>query len=133
MNAFLAPTQQHLISDLQTTARGPKRNGLFAIWLFLRVCDGVLPPNPLSDKAHRRRLDAFKRRLSSLSLPPSLRRALSGSLRELEAGTGEAAALGLRQMVAPVRDVLGSKLADLVFQAAQSAEEAKAKAATNLR
>jgi len=130
MNGFVAPTQRLLISDLQITARGPKRNGLFALWLFVRTCDGMLPPESLSEKANRRRLDGLKRRLSSLSLPPSLRRALTGGLRELESGTGEAAAFGLRQMVAPVRDVLGSKLADSVLQAARSAEEASGKAAT---
>ena len=123
MNSCLAQTQQHLISDLQAAARGPKRNGLFAVWLFLRACDGMLPPNCLSDKAHRRRLDGLKSRMSSLSLPPSLRRALNGSLRELEVGTGEAAALGLRQMVAPVRDLWGSNLADSVLDAARAAEE----------
>jgi hypothetical protein len=131
MNGFLAQTQQLLISDLEVTARGPKRNGLFALWLFVRFCDGMLPPDSLSEKANRRRLEGLKRRLSSLSLQPSLRRALTGGLRELESGTGEAAAFGLHQMVAPVRDVLGSKLADSVLQAARSAEEATAKAATN--
>jgi len=122
MNGHLTQTEQHLISDLQAAARGPKRNGLFAIWLYMRACDGMLPPDGLSEKAHRRRMAGLKRRLSSLSLPASLRRALTGSLRELEAGTGEAAALGLRQMVAPVRDVLGSKLADSVLSAARAAE-----------
>jgi hypothetical protein len=129
MNGFLAQTQQDLIGDLQATARGPKRNGLFAVWLFVRACDGLLPPESLSEKAHRRRLDGLKRRLSSLSLPPSLRRALTGSVRELEAGTKEAAALGLRQMVAPIRDVLGSKPADSLLRAATAAEEANAEGA----
>jgi hypothetical protein len=131
MNCLLAPTEQYLISDLQATARGPKRNGLFALWLFVRVCDGMVPPDCLSEKANRRRLEGLKRRLSSLSLPPPLRRALTGSLREIEAGTGEAAALGLRQMVAPIRDVLGSKTADSVLSAAHSVEEATAQAVAN--
>ena len=126
MNGVLSQTQQHLIRDLQVAARGPKRNGLFAVWLFVRVCDGMLPPEPLSEKAHRRRLDGLKRRLSSLSLPPSLKRALTGSWRELEAGTADAAALGLRQMVAPVREVLGSNLADSLLCAARAAEESTA-------
>jgi hypothetical protein len=127
MNGSLASAQDQLISDLQVTARGPKRNGLFAMWLFVRSCDGMLPPDALSEKAHRRRLDGLKRRLSSLSLPTPLRRALTGGLRELEAGTGEAAAFGLHQMVAPVRDVMGSKLADSILQAARAAEELTAK------
>ena len=132
MNGFLAPTEQHLISDLQATARGPKLNGLFALWLFVRACDGMLPPNCLSEKANRRRLEGLKRRLSSLSLPAPLRRGLTGGLRELEGGTGEAAAFGLRQMVAPVRDVLGSKTADSVLSASRSAEDAVATTAARV-
>jgi hypothetical protein len=131
MNGVLAPTEMHLLGDLQATARGPKLNGLFALWLFVRVCDGMLPPARLSDKAIRRRLEGLKRRLSSLSLPPPLRRALAGSLRELESGTGEAAAFGLRQLVAPVRDVLGGRTADVVLAAARSTKEASVNAAAD--
>ena len=123
MNGFLAPTEEHLISELQAAARGPKRNGLFALWLLVRACDGMLPPGCLSERANRRRLEGTKRRLSSLSLPPPLRRAIAGGLRELDAGTNEAAALVLRQMVAPVRDVLGSGTADAVLSAAMLAQE----------
>ena len=123
MNGFLAPTEQLLIDDLQATARGPKRNSVFALWLFVRACDGMLPPDGLSEKSKRRSLDGLKRRLSSLSLPPPLRRAMAGSLRELEAGTAEAAAFVLRQLVAPARDVLGSRTADSVLAAARCADE----------
>jgi hypothetical protein len=123
MNDHFAPTERHLIRDLQAAARGPKRNGLFALWLFVRTCDGMLPPRSLSDRVNRRRLEGLKRRLSSLSLPPPLRRALTGSLPELETGTAEAASLVLRQLVAPVRDVLGIDTAEAVSQAAQRAKE----------
>jgi len=121
MNDHFAPTEQHLIKDLQAAARGPKRNGLFALWLFVRACDGMLPPRSLSEKANRRRLEGLRRRLSSLSLPPPLRRAFNGSLPELEAGTADAAALVLRQLVAPVRDVIGAETAETVSKAAQLA------------
>jgi len=129
MNDHFAPTERHLIGDLQAVARGPKRNGLFALWLFVRACDGMMPPQSLSDRANRRRLEGLKRRLSSLSLPPPLRRALSGSLPELEAGTAEAASLVLRQLVAPVRDVLGTETAEAVSRAAQRARDVTAAAA----
>ena len=118
MNDHFATTEQHLIENLQVAARGPQRNGLFALWLFVHFCDGMLPPHRISDRANRRRLDSLKRRLSSLSLSPPLRRALSGSLRELEVGTAEAV---LRQLVAPVREVLGARTADAVSLAAQQA------------
>jgi hypothetical protein len=133
MNDHFAPTEQHLISDLQAAARGPKRNGLFALWLFVRACDGMLPPRSLSERANRKRLEGLKRRLSSLSLSPPLRRALSGSLPELEAGTAEAASLVLRQLVAPVRDVLGAETAEAMALAAQSAKDLAATAAADSR
>ena len=131
MNDHFAPTEQHLINNLQVAARGPQRNGLFALWLFVHFCDGMLPPRCVSDRANRRRLDGLKRRLSSLSLAPPLRRALSGSLRELELGTAEAASLVLRQLVAPVRDVLGAETAEAVSVAAQQAKKVTAEAAAD--
>ena len=132
MNDLLASTERHLIKDLQVTARGPKRNGIFALWLFVHACDGMLPPRSLSDRATRRRLEGLKQRMTSLSLPPPLRRALSGSLPELEAGTAEAASLVLRQLVAPVRDVLGAETAEAVSGAARLAKDVTAKAAAGL-
>jgi hypothetical protein len=131
MNDHFAPTEQHLIENLQIAARGPQRNGIFALWLFVHMCDGMLPPNCVSDRANRRRLEALKQRLSSLSLAPPLRRALSGSLRELEVGTAAAASLVLRQLVAPVRDVLGTETAEAVSLAAQHAKDVTLEAAAN--
>jgi hypothetical protein len=42
----------------------------------------------------------------------------------LEPGTGAAAALALRQLVAPARDVLGPEAADIVAAAARAAAPA---------
>lgn len=123
MNDHLAPAVDCLVQGLQDTARGPRRNGLFALWLFVRMCDGMLPSRGLSDRSHRRRLDALKRRLSSLSLQPPLRRALTASLRDLDEGTPDAAALVLRQLVAPVREALGAEFANSVSWAALAAKE----------
>lgn len=131
MNGFLAPTEHHLIKNLETTLRGPKRNGLFAVWLLVRVCDGMLPPLNLSPKANGRRLEGLKRRLSSLTMQPPLRRALTGCLRELEAGTPDAACLALRQLEAPVRDVLGTDTAEAVSWATQRAKRTTMEAGTD--
>lgn len=133
MNGHLAPTEQHLIRDLQATVRGPKRNGLFALWLFVRACDGMLPPKSLSPKSHRRRLEGLKKRLSSLSMDPPLKRALGGGLGELEAGTAEAACLVLRQLVAPVGDVLGAETATVISSAAKNAKKVSAQTPTDTR
>ena len=112
------------------SARGPKRNGLFALWLVLRQCDGRLPPGELSAPAEERRLEQLERRLSSLSLPNALRRALPGSMRELKGGRSESTALALHQLIAPTRDALGKGAADAVALAARTARGAERKSPT---
>jgi len=109
-----------LLTQLQLARRGHKRNGSFALWLFLRVCEGVRPPFALSERTHRARVRSLERRLSSLSLPASLRRPLAGSIRSLEEGTAGAASAALRQLVVPARDALGPEVAEAVAAAAQA-------------
>ncbi|MGE5142915.1 MAG: hypothetical protein ACM3OA_05710, partial [Acidobacteriota bacterium] len=43
--------------------RGPRRDGLYALWLTLRAAEALLPPHPVSVKNHRRRLVALEHRL----------------------------------------------------------------------
>ena len=102
-------------------ARGPKRDGLFALWLVVRAAEAVLPPAPVSAKNHRRRLQALETRLGSLALPAPLKRALAAARHHLDAATPGAAAVVLSQLVAPARDVLGSEAADAVSVAARAA------------
>jgi hypothetical protein len=71
---------------------------------------------------HRRRLENLERRLSSLSLQPSLRRALNGSVRELSKGTGDAAVTALKLLVAPVREALGDQAGDAIALAVRTAK-----------
>jgi hypothetical protein len=122
MDDHLAAAENRLIQKLQLAVRGPKRNGLFALWLFLRACEGVLPPDPLSGRAHRRRLESLERRLSSLSLQPSLRQALAGSTKQLSEGTGDAAVTALKLLVAPVREAIGDQASDAITLAARTAK-----------
>ncbi len=124
MDRHLAVAENRLIQRLQGAVRGPKRNGLFALWLVLRACEGILHPNPLSGRVHRRRLEHLERRLSSLSLQPSLRRALAGSIRELAEGTDEAAVTALRLLVAPAREAIGDPIGDTIALAARTAKGA---------
>jgi len=121
MNGVLAPTEQLLVDHLQTTPRGPRRNGIFALWLLVRVCDGLLPPSTLSQRANRRRIEGLKKRFSSLTVLPPLRRALNGSIGELERETPDAAFLALGQLVAPVQDALGSRSSEALAWAADQA------------
>ncbi len=123
MSEPLEAAAERLLQALAGSARGPRRNGVFALWMFLRACEGVLPPDPLSQRAHRRRLEGLERRLTSLSLPAPLRRALASGLRELADGNGLAAAMALQRLVAPARETLGSEVADLIGWAARITKE----------
>jgi hypothetical protein len=124
MNDRLIQAENRLIDTLQVTARGPRRNGLFALWLFVHTCDDALPPNELSSRAQKRRLDALERRLSSLSLPPSFRRALTASVRTVAVGPGEPVVAALSHLVDPAREALGKEAADAVALAIRSAKGA---------
>jgi len=115
------PAAVALADLLPRTARGPRRDGVFALWLTVRVAlDFGLTP-PLPDRARRRRTGALERRLASLTLPAPLRRALTAALAQLQASDAAAAALALTQLVAPVRDTLGAEAGDAIALAARVA------------
>lgn len=124
MSDQLAAAEDRLLETLADSARGPKRNGVFALWMFTRVCDGLLPPHGLSPRVHRRRLQGLDRRLSSLSLPGPLKRALASGLRELAEASATAAAMALHRLVAPTGETLGDDVADVIGQAARIAKDA---------
>src|SRR5260370_27263422 len=65
--------EARLIGLVADAVRGPKRDGLFALWLVVRAAEALLPPCPVSSKNHRRRLQALEARLGSLALPAPLR------------------------------------------------------------
>ena len=121
MTGATSPAEERLIGLVAAAARGPGRDGLYAIWLMLRAAEGILPPRPVSLKNHRRRLSALHARLATLALPTPLKRALVAARQHLEPGTPEAAALVLSQLVAPARDVLGTEAAEAVTVAAHAA------------
>jgi hypothetical protein len=113
--------EERLIGLVAEEVRGPRREGLFALWLMVRSAEGLLPPRPLSGKNHRRRLQALDTRLASLALPAPLKRAFAAARHHLEPATPEAAALVLAQLVAPAREVLGAAAGDAVAVAARAA------------
>jgi hypothetical protein len=115
------PAACTLLSLLAQTGRGPKRGGIFALWLTLRVAqDLLLDPLPL-ERAHRRRVQALEQRLSSLTMPPPLRRALTAAVTQLREGKPEIAAQVLSQLVAPAREAGGSEAGDAIALAAREA------------
>jgi hypothetical protein len=116
--------EERLIEEMHATARGPKRNALFALWLIVRQCAGILPPDPLTDEASAMRLARLERRLSSLTLPAALRRALQASGRELRSGHPNRAALTLQQLSAPAREAVGMGAGDALLVAARHARRA---------
>lgn len=110
-----------LLELLVRTARGPKREGIFALWLTVRVAQDLLLDAPPSERAHRRRVDALERRLSSLTIPIGLRRALAAAIAQLRDGTPEVAAQVLSQLVAPAREAGGPEIGAATAEAAQAA------------
>lgn len=107
---------------LGRTARGPKREGAFAVWLTVRVAEDLTSADRPGERAHRRRVLALEQRLSSLTLPAPLRRGLQATLGQLRDPRPEIAAVALSQLVAPVRESLGSEAAEAVRGAAVAAQ-----------
>jgi hypothetical protein len=121
--SLFTPAGSALVELMGEMPRGPRREGIFALWLTLRVAEDafLLPPPP--ERAVRRRVAALGQRLSSLSLPAPLRRALAAALSQLEVPRREAAALVLQQLVAPAREVLGAEAGDAMAKAARTAAQ----------
>lgn len=118
------PAATALLRLLSTTARGPRREGIFALWLTVRVAQDLLRDVPPPERAHRRRVQALEHRLSSLTIPPPLRRALAAALSQLGEPRPETAAQVLSQLVAPARDTGGPEAGEALAQAARAARTA---------
>lgn len=128
MTHVLADSERELLEALAVSRRGPKRNGIFGVWLFLRVCDGISPPDPLNIRAHRKRIRQLELRLSSLSLSPVLRKAISNSFGYLEEGDAAGAARALREVAQPAGDVLGRDVEQALLRGARQVDLQSAKA-----
>ncbi len=117
------PAATAVLALVPQTARGPKREGLFALWLTIRVAQDLLVEPPPPERAHRRRVDALERRLSSLTMAVPLRRALATAIAQLRDGTPASAAQVLSQLVAPAREAGGAEIGDATAQAARAAHQ----------
>ncbi len=115
-------SEDPLLELLSASDRGQRREGLFAVWLTMRVAldHGLTPPLP--ERAQRRRVDALERRLARLSLAAPLRRALAGTLALLRDGGSREAAMALHQLVVPVRETVGPEAGDVIARAARQAK-----------
>ncbi len=115
------PVDGDLVRLWPRVGRGPRREGLFALWLTLRVALDLTLDPPLAERAARRRQTALERRLSSLTLPPPLRRALTAALQQIREEGASGLPIVLANLVAPVREATGPEAADLVLQLTRQA------------
>jgi hypothetical protein len=118
------PAAHELARLLPETARGPRRDGIFALWLTVRVAQDTLLEPPLPDRLQKRRLAALEARLSSLTIAAPLRRALAGAMLHLREGGPGAAATVLSQLAAPARETLSAEVAEILTRNAQAARQA---------
>jgi hypothetical protein len=116
----LTPAGRSLIQLMSAAPRGPKREGLFALWLTVRVIEDLALDPPPAERIHRRRVAALERRLSSLVLPAPLRRGLTGTLHSLRDADRTAVASLLAQLAAPARDAVGPEAGDALAKAARA-------------
>ena len=119
------PAATALLTLLPQTGRGPKRGGIFALWLTLRVAQDLLGDSPPAERAHRRRVQALEQRLTSLTMPPPLRRALATAVNQLREARADTAAQVLSQLVAPARETGGPEAGDAVALAARLARQGR--------
>ena len=116
----LTPAGLALVQLMAAAPRGPKREGLFALWLTVRVIEDLPLQGVQVDRAFRRRVTLLDQRLSSLALPPPLRRGLTGALTRLrEASRSEAGQL-LSLLAGPARDAIGPEASELLHKAGRS-------------
>jgi hypothetical protein len=118
------PASSALADLLARTARGPRREGVYALWLTVRVVLDLLLDPPQPERAQRRRIAALEHRLSSLTVPPPLRRALAGAFTQLAAADASSAPIILSQLVAPARESAGAEAGEAVALAAKGARQA---------
>jgi len=108
---------------LADSARGPQRDGVFALWLVVRAALAAAPP-AAAPARQAERLRALAARLKSLNAPAQLRRSLAAAIVELGAPRGVPAAVVLSQLAAPAAECLGRPVAEAVQAAARAARPA---------
>jgi hypothetical protein len=119
----LAAADDSFANALAESARGPERDGVFALWLVVRAALAVAPPaTPPARQADR--LRALAARLRSLTTPAPLRRSLVAAISDLGSARGVPAAVVLTQLAAPTAECLGRRAWEAVQAAARAARPA---------
>ncbi len=109
------PAEVALVEQMAAAARGPRREGHFALWLTVRIAREMLSEPRPPDRALRRRLHELERRLATLTLPAPLRRGMTAAMLHLKPGTPDAAREALRLLAAPARESLGEAAAEALM------------------
>jgi hypothetical protein len=99
----LESADRALIAALAASARGPERDGTFALWLVVRAALAAAPP-AVAPARQSDRLRAVAQRVRSLTAPAPLRRSLGAALADLLPARGVAPAVVLSHLVAPAAE-----------------------------
>jgi hypothetical protein len=119
----LEQADRALVAALAASARGPERDGAFALWLVVRAALAAAPSAPAPPR-QAERLRAVAQRVRSLSAAAPLRRSLGAALGDLLPTRGIAPAVVLTHLVAPATE--GAPAAAPAVQAAARALRAPA-------
>ncbi len=114
--AAIRAQQVSLLEAMRRLQRGPRREGVFALWLVTRLACDIATGDPESAKANRKRVGLLERRLAPLAVPRPLARGLATSLIHLAECTPDGARLALAQLSAPARDAIGPEAAEPIDQ-----------------
>lgn len=107
-----SPASLTVVRLMAEEPRGPRRDGLFAVWLTLRVVEDLSLDPPHAERAIRRRVSLLERRLTSLALPAPLRRGLTGVLGALSEPARRDPSALLALLGASARDGLGAEVGE---------------------
>jgi len=119
----LAASDDSFSAALAESARGPVRDGVFALWLVVRAALAGAPP-AASPTRQPERLRALAARLKSLNAPAPLRRSLVAAIADLGPARGLQPSVVLAQLVAPAAECLGRRAAEAVQAASRAARPA---------
>lgn len=123
-----SPPLMTLLALQRQCERGPRREGVFALWLVVRVAIDLGQSSREGDRGDRERIRLLGQRVATLALPRPLSRGLAAAVDHLGEATPAGARVALAQLVAPARDALGGEAADAVVQAARMIHQAPGRA-----